>query len=120
MNLKLCISEKCPRAFKTSLVELPYISCKKPAEVDYIRHYVRILQIPYNSDKTCQVVRSDIYCRFSRFLQDSCRSLHLDGSCKTMTENCKKVSEMYGKHQDCFVSFTPIGHTTFFTVKIMN
>ena len=58
-------------------VELPYISCKNLAEVVHIRHYLqescKNLGFQTNLSDSC---RSDISCRFRRFLQDSCRSRH--------------------------------------------
>ena len=53
------------------IVELPYISCKNPAEVEHIRHYLqessKYLTFQTNQSNS---VRSDISCRIKRFLKD--------------------------------------------------
>ena len=60
------------------------IICKNLASISHLRK---------NLSDSC---RSDIFYIFRRSLQDSCRSRHffarfLDRSCKTMSENCKKL-----------------------------
>ena len=74
-------------------VELPYISCKNLAEVVHIRHYLqescKNLGFQTNLSDSC---RSDISCRFRRFLQDSCRSRHfLQDSWTDLARQCLKL-----------------------------
>ena len=85
--------------FVPSPVKLPYISSKNLAKVVHITHYLqescKNLRFQTNLSDSG---RSDISCRFRRFLQGSCRSrLFLQDSWTDLARQCLKLERYSAK-----------------------